>query len=143
MKTKTLYIIIFILAVIIILFVKYSKDKISEINPPVVQESQVETRQPEAMTQSAAVEPVFFSQQAVTVIKPAQKKQQAVSEIDTAQDIQYSRSSRSSGQSSSVASGGDSSQDTDKTTDAGVTRSGKYPTKEEMKEMNSRGIVMY
>ncbi len=140
MKTKTLYIIIFVLAVIIVLTMIYSKSKISELNPPIITESQVEVRQPEAVTQST--EPVFFSKQAITIIKPAQQKQQAAFETDKIKDLQYPQGSNYSSGENPVASGSANSQDTAGVA-AGVTKSGKYPTKEEVKEMNSKGIVSY
>ena len=141
MKTKTLYAIVFILAIIIVLTIIYSKSKISELNPSMPKENQVEVRQQEAVTQ--AVEPVFFHKQAITIIKPAQQRQPVISEADKAQDLQYPQSLSSSfGQSPSMSSGSSSSAETEGSA-AGVTRVGKYPTEEEAKEMNSKGIVMY
>ncbi|PIP18998.1 MAG: hypothetical protein COT38_00950 [Candidatus Omnitrophica bacterium CG08_land_8_20_14_0_20_41_16] len=142
MKTKTLYAIVFILAIIIILTFIYSKGKVSELNQPMPKAIQIEARQPEVTTQST--EPVFFHKQAITVIKPAQKKQQVVSEADKTQGLKYPQDLNSSSvQSSSLSSGGANSQDAGEAAAAGITRPGKYPTKEEVKEMNSKGIVMY
>ncbi|MFA5287332.1 MAG: hypothetical protein WC394_03555 [Candidatus Omnitrophota bacterium] len=140
MKTKTLYAIVFILAVIIMLALIYGKSKIAELNQPALKESQVEVKEPEAITQSP--EPVFFHKEAVTIIKPAQGKQSAVSEIDKVEDIKDQQDSDLSLQNTSAEGGRTNGQDTEEA--AGVTRLGdKYPTKEEVKEMNSKGIVMY
>jgi hypothetical protein len=83
--------------------------------------------------------PAAFTQQAVTVIKPSQKEGPDISKEDIfmpggSQGL-YQASTRS-------LSGSDEIKD-EKALAAGVTRMGKYPTKEEIKEMNSRGIVLY
>lgn len=138
MKTKTLYVIVFVLAVIIVLTLIYTRSKISELNPSISEGVQVEVKQPEAITPS--LEPVFFHKEAITIVKPAQGKQAIVSESDKTKDIKEQQDLTLSSRSSSSAGGG-ANQDTEEA--AGVTRSGKYPTKEEVKEMNSKGIVMY
>ena len=140
MKTKMLYAVIFVLAVIIMLTLIYTRGKITELNPLMPEIVQVEVKQPEGITPSS--EPVFFSKQAITVIKPAQGKQVTVSELDEKKDLQNQQESGLVSQSSSAASG-EAANTQNAGEAAGVTRLGKYPTKEEMKEMNSKGIVMY
>ncbi len=139
MKTKTLYIIILLLAVIIIFIVIYTKGKISELNPPISEVTQVEVLQPERVTQST--EPIFFHREAITIIKPAQGKKAALLESDDIKDIKDQQNVDISLRSTSVGDGGVDNQDTEEV--AGVSRLGKYPTKEEIKEMNSKGIIMY
>jgi hypothetical protein len=135
MKTKALYTVIFILAVIIIFALIYSKKKIAEINPPVAVsgEIQAQTRQQPGAITTQSVEPVFFHKQAVTIVKPAQKKKEVA--VDKTQDL-------SSPIASSSLANGSGVGDTKEVT-AGVTKLGKYPTKEEVKEMNSKGIIIY
>ena len=139
MKTKTLYAIVFILTVIIILTLIYSKGKITEFNQLTTKESQAEVRNPEVTAQS--IEPVFFHKEAITIIKPAQGQQSIVAELDKTKNIEDQQDSSLSSKNTSIAGGGTNAQDTEET--AGTTRLGKYPTKEEVKEMNSKGIVMY
>jgi hypothetical protein len=134
MKTKALYVIVFVLAITIILTLIYTRSKVLELNLP-----QAEVGQSEVITQS--VEPVFFHKEAITIIKPAQGKQAIISELDKTEDIKDQQDLGLSSESTSVAKGEANSQDAEET--AGVTRLGKYPTNEEMKEMNSQGIVMY
>jgi hypothetical protein len=59
--------------IIIIINLIYTKGKISELNPPVAIVLPVEVIQPQESMPGRG--PVFFTKQAVTVIKPAQKKQ--------------------------------------------------------------------
>lgn len=139
MKTKTLYAIVFFLAVIIIFTLIYSRSKLTELNQPMAKViPAVEVRQSGTVTES--VEPVFFSKRAISIIKPAQGKQAALSELDKVADVKEQQDSSLSSRNTSLAGGADS-QNTEEA--AGVTRLGKYPTPEETKEMNSKGIVMY
>ncbi len=141
MKTRTLYLIIFVLAVIIIVTLIYTKSKISELNPPILEVTQVEVKQPEAITQSAG--PVFFYKEAIRIVKPGQGRPRALPELNKTEEIIKDQKDLGlSPQSSSLTGGGGSdSQSTEEA--AGITRLGKYPTPEETKEMNSKGIVMY
>lgn len=139
MKTKTLYLIVFLLAVVIIYALIYTRSKISELNPSVSEVTQVELLQRDGVAQSP--EPIFFHKEAVTIIKPAQGKKSALSDSDSTKDIKDKQNTDISLRITSLTGKGDNSQDTEEA--AGVTRLGKYPTKEEIKEMNSKGIVMY
>ena len=139
MKTRNLYLIIFVLAVIVIINLIYSRNKISELNLPSAKEVQVETRQSEITVESTA--PIFFQKQAITIVKPAKKRENVTSGIDDIQEFKKKQKLGSSEQSTFVSNSGGNSQDSELS--AGVTLSGKYPTQEETKEMNSKGIVMY
>lgn len=138
MKIKNLYAIIFILAVIIIITLIYSKNKIRELNQPMPGVILAEVKQPG--TASESVEPVFFSKQAISIIKPAQERQAAVSELNKVEDIKEGQDPGLSSRNTSLR-GEANSQNVEEV--AGVAVLGKYPTKEEVKEMNSKGIVMY
>jgi hypothetical protein len=139
MKTKTLYVIVFVLAIIVVLTLIYTRSKISELNPPIPEGVRVEVEQPEAITQFT--EPVFFHKQAVTIIKPAQKREAAVLKLDKTENIKNAQNPSLVASKASALGGEVDSQDVEEA--AGVTRLGKYPTKEEVKDMNSKGIVMY
>lgn len=144
MKTNILYVGLFILAVVIIFVMAFGNSKAPEVSSPptALKESQIEYRP--AATESSSIAtpaPVVFSQQAITVIKPAQKIDPVISN----EDVSISKNRQSSYDNlgySSSASRSAEIQDEEEVT-AGVTRIGKYPTKEEVKEMNSKGIVSY
>ena len=138
MKTKTLYLITFLLAVFIIFTLIYSKSKISELNQSVPAGIRVEAREERGVNESA--EPVFFHKEAITVIKPAQGKESPATELDKINDFKDQQDLALSSKIP-AASGGSKDQGTEKA--AGVTTSGKYPPKEKIQELNSQGIIIY
>jgi hypothetical protein len=139
MKTKMLYLIIFLLVVIMILTLIYTKGKISELNQPVAESIRVEVAEKERINESTG--PVLFHKEAVTVVKPATGRRTGASESGKVREgIEDYQEPIIVSQDSSAVGGGDNIQGAGEA--AGVTR-GKYPTKEEVKEMNSRGVVMY
>jgi len=141
MKNNILYAGLFLLAVVIIFIMVFGSRKAPEVSNPqaTLKESQVGVN-PVAIDIPVTTSPTF-SQQGITVIKPAQKMDPVI----TSEDISIPSSSHGSYDtkvSSAKASGSAEIQD-EEAIAAGVTRTGKYPTKEEAKEMNSRGIVLY
>jgi len=148
MKTNVLYGALFILAVIMILVMAFGKSKAPEVSSlavsspsSVLKESQAEVRSP--LIETAGTNPIFFSQQAITVIKPAQRIDSPIAEAEREEESLSRRISEYSyGQGSSGSAGETKLEDTEITV-SGVTRVGKYPTKEEAKDMNSKGIVLY
>ncbi len=141
MKTKTLYFIIFLLAVIMIFALIYTRGKVSELNQQVPKSTRVEVSEQGRIIESTG--PVFFHKEAVTVIKPAQGKKDAVMGLDnkTNDTIEQQNTEISSLSASQASGGGAKSKDSEEA--AGVTRLGKYPTKEELNEMNAKGIIIY
>lgn len=138
MKTRTLYIVVFVLVVITILALFYTKEKVSELTPQLSKVSQEEINGQEAFDQPAG--PIFFHKQAITVVKPAQGRKTSALELDKVIDIEDQQESIIPSQSSPAV--GEAADSRAAQEAAGVTR-GKYPTLEEVKEMNSKGIVMY
>ena len=140
MKTKTLYFIIFLLAVIMIFALIYTKGKVSELNQQMPESTRAEVSEQGRIIESTG--PVFFHKEAVTVIKPAQGKKDVAMGLDNkANDTIEQQNTEISSLSASQASGGAKSKDNEEA--AGVTRLGKYPTKEELNEMNAKGIIIY
>ena len=137
MKTKTLYIIVFILIAIVLIAIIYDKKKIPDVNLPVVKVNSEVAAPLEVATVNTQIVPY---NQAITVISAPQKKEQVIPKVDNAQNTQSS--TVSSKQDSSLANASASNKDV-QAAPAGVTILGKYPTKEETKEMNAKGIVIY
>jgi hypothetical protein len=137
MKTK-IFIIIILTAVALVAII-YDRKNIPEISKSVVKEDNAITQSIETVTINAS--PVSYKQ-AITVLRTPQKVEKVVPEANDAQNSQNMKSPTvSSRQNSSVVNV--STSDIDSQEPAGVTILGKYPTKEEVKEMNSRGIVIY
>jgi hypothetical protein len=139
MKTKTLYFIIFLLAVIMIFALMYTKTKVSELNQQVPESIRVEVSDQGGINETTG--PVFFHKEAITVVKPAQGRKAAVAGLDKEIDTLERENTEISSLSASQASGGVKSKNSEEA--AGVTRLGKYPTKEEINEMNAKGIIIY
>ena len=139
MKTKTLYFIIFLLAVIMIFALMYTKVKVSELNQQVPESIRVEVSEQGSINETTG--PVFFHKEAITVVKPAQGRKAAVAGLDKEIDTLERENTEISSLSASQASGGVKSKNSEEA--AGVTRLGKYPTKEEINEMNAKGIIIY
>ncbi|MBN2830866.1 MAG: hypothetical protein JXL82_01115 [Candidatus Omnitrophica bacterium] len=142
MKANILYAGMFILAVIIIFAAVFSNHEVSDIRSAALEESPAETRQPEMPIPDRG--PAVFNRQVITVIKPAQKTDSAaaaalekIGEPRNLQSLDYPY-----GQNSSRFISKDIDEDAGVTA-AGISRLGKYPTAEEVKEMNSKGIVLY
>ncbi|MBM3243631.1 MAG: hypothetical protein FJZ12_02185 [Candidatus Omnitrophica bacterium] len=141
MKNNILYAGLFLLAVVIIFIMVFGSEKAPEVSSP-----QVALKENAIVVHPASIEPSVttspsFSQQGITVIKPAQK----IDPVISSEDISIPSSSQDSYDTiarSVKASGSTEIQD-EEAISAGVTRVGKYPTKEEVKEMNSKGIVLY
>jgi hypothetical protein len=140
MKTKTLYFIIFLLAIIMIFALIYTKAKVSELNQQVPESIRVEVSEQGSINETTG--PVFFHKEAITVVKPAQGRKAAVAGLDKEIDTLERENTEISSLSASQASGGVKSKDSSEEA-AGVTRLGKYPTKEEINEMNAKGIIIY
>ena len=140
MKTKTLYFIIFLLAVIMVFALIYTKAKVSELNQQVPESTRVEVSEQGRINETTG--PVFFHKEAITVIKPAQGKKDVAMRLDNkTNDTTEQQNTEISSLSASQASGGAKSKDSEEA--AGVTRLGKYPAKEELDEMNAKGIIIY
>ena len=139
MKTKTLYFIIFLLAVIMAFALIYTRGKISELNQQSPESTRAEVSEQGRINGSTS--PVFFHKEAITVIKPAQGRKAVVAGLDKEIDVLERKNMDTSSLSASQASGDVKSKNSEEA--AGVTRLGKYPTKEELNEMNAKGIVMY
>lgn len=140
MKNKTLYLIIFILAVVIFI-ANSSNKKVVETNQPVLKVSQVESGEVQAIAPST--EPMVFFKQAITLVKSAPKREELPLEVVKTKDIKVEQDYNSTdARVSSLTSGYSSSAETEEPA-SGITRTGKYPSKEAIKEMNSKGIVMY
>ena len=139
MKTKTLYFIIFLLAIIMIFALIYTKAKVSELNQQVPESIRVEVSEQGSINETTG--PVFFHKEAITVVKPAQGRKAAVAGLDKEIDTLERENTEISSLSTSQASGGVKSKNSEEA--AGVTRLGKYPTKEEINEMNAKGIIIY
>ena len=85
---------------------------------------------------------VVFSGNAITVLKPAQKRETALAQADKAgKDVQSVSKGRSAGEAG--LSAGNGKEEKEEPLSAGVTLPGKYLTPEDEKEMNSKGIVIY
>jgi len=136
-----LYIIIAILAVIIF-FSVYNSKKVRETDQLVPNKIKTEAEQLQVITQST--EPVEFFKDAITLIKSAPKIETAVPGVIKKDEINYASNDVSVvGMTSSSSSGGYSSSEEGEESAAGITRTGKYPSNESVREMNSKGIVMY
>jgi len=118
----------------------YTKAKVSELNQQVPESIRVEVSEQGSINETTG--PVFFHKEAITVVKPAQGRKAAVAGLDKEIDTLERENTEISSLSASQASGGVKSKDSSEEA-AGVTRLGKYPTKEEINEMNAKGIIIY
>jgi hypothetical protein len=150
MKTKIFYvflaviIIIAVLMIIISVFVSRGTEEIKQL------QQKEEQQESEFMPQAPTEPPVFFNKPILTRVKPVPKKplpeeepiaspEQAETAIDEKQTATRTLSS-STGSASIQTEPDEFSQEP---LTPGLTRVPKYPTPEEKKDMDAKGIIMY
>jgi hypothetical protein len=142
MKNSTMYAIIFVLALFIIVMSIYSRSKICELPYSKPSQDRAESIGNDSAAQMSE-QPVFFKQQSITIIKPVGRAQQMPLASDKGNDLSLLQDASNQKNISTLRNGVEGKKDKEEPLSSGVTVSGKYPTQGEVKEMNSKGIVMY
>lgn len=138
MKTRSLYLVIFILVITTLVILVYIKNKILEIKPLVINGPTKSLGQVYPSAQSSG--PVFYHKEAVTVIRKATGKVKIGSGDDKNEIFDYQDKQDFSSRPGTASATAEAQE---VTKDSGVSIQGKYPDEEKVKEMNSQGIVIY